>query len=82
MYNDWNVFLVGMSKSDLGGLVSLGFFFTLCGGLSCGLLKVFLLQVKASGEALLVDCRFPEGCVPSVLFLLGESLSVVVWVVF
>jgi len=69
--------LVGISESDLGGLVSLGFFFTLLGGLPCGSLKVFLLQVKASGEGLWVDCRFPEGCVPPVSFLLKESFSVV-----
>jgi len=46
------MFLIGISESDLGGLVSLGFFFTLQGGLPCGLLKLFLLQVKASGEGL------------------------------
>jgi len=54
----------------------------LFGGLPCGLLKLFLLQVKASGEGLWVDCPFPEGCVSPVLFLLWESLSVVICVVF
>jgi len=49
--NDWNMFLVGISESDLGGLVSLGFF-TLLGGLPCGLMKLFFLQVKALGEGL------------------------------
>ena len=47
----------------------------LIGGFVMWFAEGVLLQVKASGEGLSVDCRFP-GCVPSVSFLLGESLSV------
>jgi len=56
VYNELNIFRVGISESDLGGLVSLGFFFPLSGVLPCGLLKLFLVQVKAS-EGLRVDVR-------------------------
>jgi len=48
MSNDWNMFLVGISESDLEGLVNLGFFFFPFsgGGLPCGLLKQFCCRLK------------------------------------
>ena len=67
VYNELNILLVGISESDLGGLVSLGFSFSLSGGLPCGLLKLFLLQVKTSREGLSVDvfdAVFEEWTVP------------------
>ena len=38
MSNDWNIFFVGTSESDLG--VSLGFFFPLKGVLAVRLIKI------------------------------------------
>ena len=50
--NDLYLLLVGISESDLGGLLSLGLliFFPLSGCLLGGALKLFVLLVEGCGE--------------------------------